>query len=181
MKDFSQEFLEIQPYDPVSDKFQCLECGKWFKSLGYLHLRKHGLTPTEYKERYGINRWQAIASMAARRAARDVGLTIGRFNLRPAPLVGGGMKGKKNPRRKQTLVACKNSGVWRKAAAVIKKNWAEGKYDYLRKFRSKKAEEVWNRTPYAQRLERTRPGRSTISKLTGTDALTERERRKSGR
>ncbi len=38
----------------------CLECGKSFKMLGKKHLAGHGLTPEEYKEKYGLKKSTAL-------------------------------------------------------------------------------------------------------------------------
>lgn len=38
----------------------CLECGKSFKMLGKKHLASHGLTPEEYKEKYGLKKSTAL-------------------------------------------------------------------------------------------------------------------------
>lgn len=35
------------------EKIKCLECGKYFSML-YTHLRKHGITEKEYREKYNI-------------------------------------------------------------------------------------------------------------------------------
>jgi len=38
----------------------CLECGKPFKVLTKRHLETHGLTPDEYKEKWGMKKNQAL-------------------------------------------------------------------------------------------------------------------------
>jgi len=47
---------------------QCLECGKKFKVLTKRHLALHGLTPKEYKAKYGYKKG---ASLIAKSLARD--------------------------------------------------------------------------------------------------------------
>ncbi len=37
-------------------------CGKQYKLLNHLHLKKHGLTPETYKEKFGLNRTHPLAS-----------------------------------------------------------------------------------------------------------------------
>jgi predicted transcriptional regulator len=46
----------------------CLECGKKFKTLGKRHLATHGLTPQEYKEKWGYKKSQ---SLIAKKLSRD--------------------------------------------------------------------------------------------------------------
>ena len=41
---------------------QCNECGKWYKFLTPGHLRRHGLTSQEYKEKYGLYATTSLAS-----------------------------------------------------------------------------------------------------------------------
>lgn len=38
----------------------CLECGKSFKLITTKHLASHGLTPAEYREKYGFKRKAAL-------------------------------------------------------------------------------------------------------------------------
>lgn len=46
----------------------CLECGKTFKVLTKRHLKAHGLTPAEYKEKHG---YKKDVSLIAKGLARD--------------------------------------------------------------------------------------------------------------
>ena len=174
MKKFDKSFLGIQPYDKKLDLLQCLECGEWYKALNYLHLRIHYLTPTTYKQKYGINRRQALVSLATRKKSSLIGHKYGRANLRPAPEVGGGMLGRLNPRRKQTLI--KRHPQYKEMAQKAKRMWKENKFEHLRELRSKLAKSMWDKTSYEERLKRTRPARSVIHLLTGTDSLTKKER-----
>ena len=48
----------------------CLECGKSFKVITKKHLASHGLTPEEYKEKFGYKKTQALASKALVRERR---------------------------------------------------------------------------------------------------------------
>lgn len=46
----------------------CMECGKSFKVLTKRHLASHGLTPAQYKEKYG---YKKNVSLVAKGLARD--------------------------------------------------------------------------------------------------------------
>ncbi|BAH76760.1 MucR family transcriptional regulator [Solidesulfovibrio magneticus] len=48
----------------------CLECGKSFKVITKKHLAAHGLTPEEYKEKFGYKKTQALVSKALVRERR---------------------------------------------------------------------------------------------------------------
>ena len=50
----------------------CLECGKKFKVLTKKHLVTHGLTPDEYRLRYGFKKSQALACKSLSRERRKV-------------------------------------------------------------------------------------------------------------
>ena len=50
----------------------CLECGKPFKVLTKKHLITHGLTPDEYRLKYGFKKSQALACKALSRERRKV-------------------------------------------------------------------------------------------------------------
>lgn len=56
----------------------CLECGKKFKVLTKRHLKEHGLTPKEYKEKYGFKTRQPLSckslSAKRRKVAKDQNL-----------------------------------------------------------------------------------------------------------
>ncbi|MBW2057518.1 MAG: MucR family transcriptional regulator [Deltaproteobacteria bacterium] len=60
------------------NKIICLECGKEFKQLSRSHLKSHGLTPREYKKKYGLKAGQALTakslSAKRRRTAKERGL-----------------------------------------------------------------------------------------------------------
>jgi len=48
----------------------CLECGKSFKVITKKHLASHGLTPEEYKAKYGYKKTQALACKSLARERR---------------------------------------------------------------------------------------------------------------
>ena len=48
----------------------CLECGKRFKILTKKHLAQHGLTPDEYRAKYGFKKTQALACKSLARERR---------------------------------------------------------------------------------------------------------------
>ncbi|MFO7877116.1 MAG: MucR family transcriptional regulator, partial [Desulfovermiculus sp.] len=47
----------VDPKKAIREKaVVCLECGKKFKVLSKKHLAQHGLTPEEYKEKWGYKK-----------------------------------------------------------------------------------------------------------------------------
>ncbi|MHC1788548.1 Ros/MucR family transcriptional regulator [Solidesulfovibrio sp.] len=48
----------------------CLECGKSFKVITAKHLAHHGLTPKEYKAKYGYKKTQALCAKSLVRERR---------------------------------------------------------------------------------------------------------------
>jgi hypothetical protein len=42
------------------EKIKCEECGKWFKKITSAHLKMHGMTIPEYKERWGFLKNQPL-------------------------------------------------------------------------------------------------------------------------
>ena len=49
----------------------CLECGKSFKVITKKHLASHGLTPEEYKAKYGYKKSQTLACKSLARERRN--------------------------------------------------------------------------------------------------------------
>ncbi len=61
----------IDPKKAIKEKsIICLECGKSFKILTKRHLSSHGLTPSEYKEKWGYKKNQALIAKALARERR---------------------------------------------------------------------------------------------------------------
>jgi predicted transcriptional regulator len=60
------------------NKIICLDCGKEFKQLSRSHLKSHGLTPKEYKQKYNLKASQALTakslSAKRRKTAKERGL-----------------------------------------------------------------------------------------------------------
>lgn len=48
----------------------CLECGKAFKVITKKHLLSHGLTPDEYRAKYGYKKGAALAAKSLQRERR---------------------------------------------------------------------------------------------------------------
>ncbi len=49
----------------------CLVCGKSFKVLGKRHLESHGMTPNEYRERFGLKKGTPLIAKGLARARRE--------------------------------------------------------------------------------------------------------------
>jgi predicted transcriptional regulator len=61
----------IDPKKSIREKSViCLECGKQFKSLGKRHLSLHGLTPEEYKKKWGYKKNTSLIAKSLARARR---------------------------------------------------------------------------------------------------------------
>ena len=70
-----QEQNREPPVDPkkaIREKSViCLECGKKFKVLTKKHLATHGLTPAEYKDKWGFKKTQALVDKSLARARKN--------------------------------------------------------------------------------------------------------------
>jgi predicted transcriptional regulator len=61
----------VDPKKAIREKSViCLECGKSFKILSKRHLATHGLTPQEYKEKWGFKKNQTLVAKALSRQRR---------------------------------------------------------------------------------------------------------------
>ncbi|MFO7875164.1 MAG: MucR family transcriptional regulator [Desulfovermiculus sp.] len=53
----------VDPKKAIREKaVVCLECGKKLKVLSKKHLAQHGLTPEEYKEKWGFKKNQSLVT-----------------------------------------------------------------------------------------------------------------------
>ena len=58
-----QHVPEIDPKKAIKEKsVDCLECGKNYKVLTKKHLASHGLTPEEYREKWGYKKGTALVA-----------------------------------------------------------------------------------------------------------------------
>jgi predicted transcriptional regulator len=64
-----------------NDKVICLECGAEFKQLTQTHLSSHGMSPKEYKKKYGFSMRTPLYAKSLTKAAKKRGLPE---NLRKA-------------------------------------------------------------------------------------------------
>ncbi len=63
--------ISADPKKAVKEKsIQCLECGKAFKILTKKHLGTHGLTPDEYRAKYGYPKKAALVCKSLQRERR---------------------------------------------------------------------------------------------------------------
>jgi len=61
----------VDPKKAIREKsIICLECGKAFKVLTKKHLKTHGLTPQEYKEKWGYKKKQSLIAKSLARERR---------------------------------------------------------------------------------------------------------------
>lgn len=75
----AEESQAISGVDSIQrTKVICLECGKSFRQLSAKHLRMHGLSPKEYKQKHSIPLRQSLSarslSAKRRRIAKEKGL-----------------------------------------------------------------------------------------------------------
>lgn len=61
----------LDPKKSIKEKsVTCLECGKSFKVLTRKHLATHGLTPEEYREKFGMKKKMPLVSKSLQRERR---------------------------------------------------------------------------------------------------------------
>ena len=64
----SKQEPAVDPQKSIREKsVVCLECGKSMKLLSKKHLATHGLTPQEYKEKWGFKKNQSLVAKALSR------------------------------------------------------------------------------------------------------------------
>ena len=62
----------VNPKDAVREtSVVCLECGAKFKMLTKRHLAQHGLTPEEYKAKWGLKKSASLACKSIQRMRRQ--------------------------------------------------------------------------------------------------------------
>ncbi len=62
----------VNPKDAVREtSVVCLECGAKFKMLTKRHLEQHGLTPAEYKAKWGLKKGTSLACKSIQRMRRQ--------------------------------------------------------------------------------------------------------------
>lgn len=63
--------VALDPKKAIKEKsIQCLECGKAFKILTKKHLATHGLTPDEYRAKWGYPKRSALVCKSLQRERR---------------------------------------------------------------------------------------------------------------
>lgn len=60
----------------LDDSIQCLECGRWLKTLGN-HLASHGMNAETYRRKWGMRQRQSLACHAHGRARREIAIKTG--------------------------------------------------------------------------------------------------------
>lgn len=61
----------MDPKKAIKEKsITCLECGRSFKVLTKKHLAAHGLTPEQYREKYGLKKGTALCAKSLVRERR---------------------------------------------------------------------------------------------------------------
>ena len=64
--------IDLDPKKSIRESsVVCLECGSKFKMLTKRHLKLHGLTPLEYKEKYGLKKSASLACKSIQRMRRQ--------------------------------------------------------------------------------------------------------------
>jgi len=71
----AEEAVPKAAMDPKSsiqeDRVICLECGAEFRQLTANHLKSHGLTPREYKKKWGFRLKDSLAAKSLTRARSE--------------------------------------------------------------------------------------------------------------
>lgn len=63
--------LQADPRKSIKERsVTCLECGKVFKIISSKHLASHGLTPGEYREKWGLKKGTPLTCKELQRARR---------------------------------------------------------------------------------------------------------------
>ncbi|MGQ9669819.1 MAG: MucR family transcriptional regulator [Desulfosoma sp.] len=60
------------PYESIGENsVVCLECGAQFRQITANHLKSHGMTPREYKKKWGFRLKDSLAAKAVSRSRSD--------------------------------------------------------------------------------------------------------------
>ena len=86
------DWLAILARDPrravEEDQIVCLICGARFRQLTNTHLRSHGMSAVEYKQRFGYNRGRPLMCRALSRLYAERAVLIGlASHIRNRPIV----------------------------------------------------------------------------------------------
>ncbi len=66
-----QQEPPVDPKKAIREKsIVCLECGKSFRIITKRHLKSHGLTPEEYKKKWGYKKNQSLIAKSLARERR---------------------------------------------------------------------------------------------------------------
>ncbi len=66
-----QQEPPVDPKKAIREKsIVCLECGKSFRIITKRHLKSHGLTPEEYKKKWGYKKSQSLIAKSLARERR---------------------------------------------------------------------------------------------------------------
>ncbi len=66
-----EEAPACEPKKSIKEKsIVCCECGKSFKIITKKHLASHGLTPDEYREKYGLKKKTPLVCKSLQRERR---------------------------------------------------------------------------------------------------------------
>lgn len=150
MSTHSMTFGEIGKLNDDGEKIQCHLCGKRYSLLAIHIVRTHGLTCEEYKEKFGLNRIQPLASAAQRELRRELHserlAALGRTQIHKIQLKPGECRYRGLKRRAQwvspTALGHKEST---KALMSQQKNELYATKPELRKILSEKAKQRCNR------------------------------------
>lgn len=80
--------METDPEKVIREKsVTCLECGRLFKMLTRKHLESHGLTPDEYRAKFGYKKGASLVCKALQRERRKKMKDMKLWEKRVAPAV----------------------------------------------------------------------------------------------
>lgn len=72
------DYLRQHPHASVQrHQIICLECGKAYTLLAHRHLVSHDLTPTTYKQKWGLSRATSLSAYSLTHRRRRLAKTLG--------------------------------------------------------------------------------------------------------